>query len=229
MAYKSNILLKLTNFVDGVITFAKLQNIATAKLLGRTSASSGVIEELDITNYQNQLIPLVTTFADCENTASEIDIITVTIPANSLAVGDVITLNITASRLQNGGAAVNLTQRIKVNGTALYPDFPTSIANNATTYSVMQNNNFCVTAISGDNITFRGTTSGPTGIVINSISFALGATGVANGTENAIRTIGSIDKTATITILCSQQWASANANRWIRVQEAQAYIIKKAV
>lgn len=175
------------------------------------------------------LIPLTTTFADCENTTSEINIITTTIPANTLAVGDIIILNITATRLQNGGAAVNLTQRVKINGNALYGDFPTSIPNNATTFSVMQNNNLCVTDISGNNITLRGTTAGPTGIVVNSISFALGATGVAQGTENAIRTVGSIDKTATITILCSQQWDAANANRWIRVQQAQAYIIKKAV
>jgi hypothetical protein len=229
MAVRTNILLKLSNFVDSLITFAKLQNIATNKILGRTTAGSGVIEELDIANYSNKLIPLTTTYADCENTTSEIDIITVTVPANSLAVGDIIILNITATRLQNGGAAVNLTQRVKINGNALYGDFPTSIPNNVTTFSVMQNNNLCVTDISGNNITLRGTTSGPTGIVVNSISFALGATGVANGTENAIRTVGSIDKTATITILCSQQWATANANRWIRVQQAQAYIIKKAV
>jgi hypothetical protein len=228
MAYKSNILLKLTNFVDGVITFAKLQNIATAKLLGRTSASSGVIEELDITNYQNQLIPLTTTFADCENTTSEINIVTVTIPANTLAVGDIIKIEISGSILNNTAGAINLTQRAKVGATTIVNPV-SSFTNGSTIYYTKHILTFYVTNLSGNNIdiTQNNVFSGSVGLA-ESIALAFPVT------DNRFRssvthTPATIDRTASNTFKVTMQWASASSNAYVRVQQAQAYIIKKAV
>lgn len=45
---KSSFLLKLSNIADNLIDFTKLQNIATGKLLGRTTAGSGDIEEITL-------------------------------------------------------------------------------------------------------------------------------------------------------------------------------------
>lgn len=226
MAYKSNILLKLTNFVDGVITFAKLQNIATAKLLGRTSASSGVIEELDIANYTNQLIPLTTTFADCENTTDEIDIVTVTIPANTLAVGDIVELHYYIQMKQNQGGSVSLTQRTK-NGSNVVYTSSNSITDSGNERQTMHKVKYIITNLSSGTATFRTNTNTLTTTVTESISPAIGATltGVGSGTIAN----NTFDNTVGTDFIISAQWATANANTYIRVQTVQAYIIKKAV
>ena len=227
MSVRTNILLKLSNFVDSLITFAKLQNIATNKILGRTTAGSGVIEELDIANYSNKLIPLTTTYADCENTASEIDIVTITIPANSLAVGDMINIEYGGTMLQNSGAGIAGATKLKINGTTV-ANANNTVNNSSQTRYYNQKQKYLVTAISGNNITIRLPFASSVLIVTETISLAPFASTSATG-SSSLYELGSIDKTATITIVVSAQWASANANAWVRVPQAQAYIIKKAV
>ena len=228
MAVRTNILLKLSNFVDSVITFAKLQNIATNKILGRTTAGSGVIEELDIANYSNQLIPLTTTFANCENTTSEIDIVTVTIPANSLAVGDIIKVEISGSILNNTAGAINLTQRLKVAGTTIVN--PTnSFTNGSTIYYIKHVLSYYVTNLSGNNVDIiqNNVFSGAVGL---SDSIALAFPVTDNRFRSSVtHTPATINRTNSNTFLATMQWASASANAYVRVQQAQAYIIKKAV
>jgi len=229
MAVRTNILLKLSNFVDSLITFAKLQNIATNKILGRTTAGSGVIEELDIANYSNKLIPLTTTFADAENTTDEIDIVTVTIPADTLAVGDNVFIPISATRRQNSAGAINITRKLKINGTAIVNSGAVSLAANGTTYYLSQMQYLNIESISGNNLTFRTTENSITTVIPTTATFAPSATLFASGAIGSLITLGSIDRTATITITISIQWASASVNAYVRVQQAQAYIIKKAV
>jgi hypothetical protein len=232
MAVRTNILLKLSNFVDSVITFAKLQNIATNKILGRTTAGSGVIEELDIANYSNKLIPLTTTFADAENTASEINIITVTIPANSLAIGDMVVLESAYYRRQNSGGTINLTARIKL-GATTDMSLQGSIPSDTTFMNIKTRLIYYVISISGDNATL--TIQKPTSILTNLPSqgvFAVGGATAASGTMQTVsakNTDVTIDKTISNNFLLTLQWATANANAYVRVETAQAYIIKKAV
>jgi hypothetical protein len=232
MAVRTNILLKLSNFVDSLITFAKLQNIATNKILGRTTAGSGVIEELDIANYSNKLIPLTTTYADAENTASEIDIVTITIPANSLAVGDIIVLEFAYLRLQNSGGTINLIAKTILGGNTDV-NANGNIANDTSINNIKAKIQYYVISGSGNNIDLNANKSTliTTNTPIQSI-LAVGAISTANGT---IGTTGSpltnvtIDKTISNTYKVAVKWASQSANAYIRVQTAQAYIIKKAV
>lgn len=229
MAYKSNILLKLTNFVDGVITFAKLQNIATAKLLGRTSASSGVIEELDITNYQNQLIPLVTTFADCENTTSEIDIATVTIPANTLADGDLIKIVINSVVFNNSGSNFTLGQKITINANTIVNPSANAITSGTNFRYIRHELTFYALNVSGDNIDLvqNNIFSGTTGLVSPiGLTFPTTSTTYTAGVRH---TPATVNKTAINTIYVKLKWSGANANTYVRNYQAQAYIIKKAV
>ena len=228
MAVRTNILLKLSNFVDSLITFAKLQNIATNKILGRTTAGSGVIEELDIANYSNQLIPLTTTFANCENTAAEIDVVTVTVPANTLAVGDIISLVIFNNRLQNRGSAVNLTQRLKNGGNTMpNANITSSILNDSFNYYHRMEIIFTVISISSNIVTLNYlNTSSIVTLINSSATVGFGAT---NNAGNSNYSNNTFNNTVGTTISISLQWATANVNSWVRVQQAQAYIIKKAV
>jgi hypothetical protein len=228
MAVRTNILLKLSNFVDSLITFAKLQNIATNKILGRTTAGSGVIEELDIANYSNKLIPLTTTYADCENTTSEIDIITVTVPANSLAVGDIIKIEISGSILNNTGSAVNLTQRLKVAGTTIVSS-SNSVSASSSLYYIKHILTYYVTNLSGNNIDIVQNNTASGGVALtDSIALAF-ATQDIRFRSTTTHTPATIDRTTSNTFLATMQWASASVNAYVRVQQAQAYIIKKAV
>jgi len=232
MAVRTNILLKLSNFVDSLITFAKLQNIATNKILGRTTAGSGVIEELDIANYSNKLIPLTTTFADCENTTSEINIVTVTIPANTLELGDMVVLESAYYRLQNSGGSINLTAKIKLGATT-----DMSVTSGITSSTSFMNMKarliYYVISISGNNatLTMQKATSLATNTPYQAV-FAVGGTLPAAGvmqTVSAKNTDVTINKTISNNFLLTLQWDSANANTYVRVETAQAYIIKKAV
>lgn len=230
MAVRTNILLKLSNFVDSLITFAKLQNIATDKILGRTTAGSGVIEELDIANYSNKLIPLTTTFANAENTTTAINIVTVTIPANSLAVGDIIKIDYLIRRLQNRGSTANLTQRLFNNTGSMIGNITGVISNNSSTYHLRQSFEFIVTNISAGVVTIDSPL--PQDITLIMVASTMGAIGtgtVGNGASLGNLINNTFLNAIGTTIKLQAQWASANANTWIRVQQAQAYIIKKAV
>jgi hypothetical protein len=232
MAKIKTLVLDLVNFANNLVTFAKIQQIATAKLLGRTTAGTGNIEELDIANYTNQLIPLTTTFADCENTTDEIDIVTVTIPANSLAVGDIIVLEMAYLRHQNSGGTINLIAKTILGGSTDV-NANGNVTNDAAINNIKAKLQYYAISESGSNINLN--TNKSTAIISNAPIqniLSIGATTQANG---SIQTSGSplsnvvIDKTVSNTYKISAKWASANANTYIRVQTAQAYIIKKAV
>lgn len=175
------------------------------------------------------LIPLVTTITDCENTAATVDIISVAIPIGSLAVGDIIVLRPMIHRLQNSGGSISLSSHLIVDGVSIISIGTASVANSANVYRFFQQSIFQVVSISGDTVTigFAQPNSGSV-ITTASIAFAFGATTSVNGAMTFTTTF-TTDNTVGATIDIRVQWASANANAWIRMQEAQAYIIKKAV
>jgi hypothetical protein len=88
-----------------------------------------------------------------------------------------------------------------------------------------------LTAISksGNNLTFGTGEQGINQGQAFQNSLGVASTSSAAGAFNFERTIGSIDRTADITIKLAMKWASASANAYVRVKQAQAYIIKKAV
>jgi len=233
--FKSNTLLKLSNFVDNLITLPKLNS---------TGASSGDVITFDGTNIVweepagggGSLIPLVTTFADCENTTSPIDIVTVTIPANTLAVGDIIVIEYNAKRRNNSGSPVTLRQRRLFNSTNYGTSATASIPNATVATNLTQSEQLIVKSVTGTTARLVGVNSAASSniatILAKGHNFAIGATTNANGAVS--ETLGDfLSETLTITtdntIILRAEWSVANANTWIIMQQAQAYIIKKAV
>jgi hypothetical protein len=177
----------------------------------------------------NPIIPLKTTFADCENTTSEIDIVTVTIPANIVAVGDILRITFRFQRLQNSGASVNLTSKYAINGTPIFSAIPLSVANSASTFRIYQSLELICETIVSNTATFGfSKDTGHSNITPSAISIALAASTTSNGalTSNNTFTM-SINTSNSLKI--ANTWGTANPNTWIRSFQAQAYIIKKAV
>jgi hypothetical protein len=180
-------------------------------------------------NFNPYFIPLTTTFADCENTTSEIDIVTVTIPANSLAVGDVISIDYFFTRLQNSGGSINLQGRLLNNSSQVYSN-NSNVANNVNITRGSQRQKFIISDITSGTATFIVINpNSATGLMPESINIALSATVVASGVTTSTITNNTFDNTISATFKITAQWASANANAYVRVEQAQAYIIKKAV
>jgi hypothetical protein len=222
------LVLDIANFADNLITPIKINT---------SGASSGDVISFDGTNAVwdapaggGSLTPLVTTFADCENTTDEIDIVTVTVPADTLAVGDVIIIDCAYNRLQNSGGSMNITPRFLNDASNMLAAGAGTIANNATTHRLFHKIKLFVTDITSNTATLNfleGTVI--TGTVVDTNSVAIAATTAVNGVSTAVNANNTFDNTAGTTLKFSLQWASANANAYIRVQQAQAYIIKKAV
>jgi hypothetical protein len=182
------------------------------------------------------IIPLKTTFADCENTTSPVDIVTVTIPANTLEVGDIIVIEFNAKRRNNSGGAVTLRQRKLFNSTNYGTSATASIANAVGATNLNQSEQFIVKSITGTTARLVGVNSAASSniatILAKGHNFAIGATTNANGAVS--ESIGdflseSITRTTDNTIILRAEWSVANPSTWIFVQQAQAYIIKKAV
>ena len=139
-----------------------------------------------------------------------------------------IIIQLSIERKNSSGSGVTTTQKIKINNSDINSITGTTI-NNASLYYITQKQILHVVNISGNNLTFRTNGLTLTAVAQDSTNFALGTTGSTSGTSLSDYTLGSIDKTAIITIKTSLQFATANSNTFLRIQSAQAYIIKKAV
>ena len=177
----------------------------------------------------SNLIPLTTTIADAENTTSEIDVLTVTVPANTLAVGDVIDIIIDFQRYQNSGVTRTVASRLTINGTNIYNQTGLNLSSINFTYYIIQKQSLVVESISGSNIKLRAIFNTGQSSVGGTISFSSNANSNNDGGVVADQSLSSIDNTSNISIVYKLQWGSANVNAWFRFQQAQAYIIKKAV
>jgi hypothetical protein len=183
----------------------------------------------------NPIIPLKTTFADCENTTSEIDIVTVTIPANTLGAGDIIIIDFTLSRLQNSGSLSAFASKIMFNSSTVFFHSITDggIPTSSTIFRLKQQINFHILSVVSNTATILhplqiGYTGGvPNTIVPASIGYAIAATTASNGV--IFDQTGTMDVTQSNQIRISHRWQTASSTRYIRMRQAQAYIIKKAV
>jgi hypothetical protein len=211
---------------DDAVTYAKMQDINSGKVLGRLSSGSGNVEELNL-----GIIPLVTTFADCENTTSEIDIVTVTIPANTLAVGDMIEIDYYFQRLQDSGGSVTFNKFLKLNSAKFNESNGSTLGTSTILYDLFHKEKFIVTLISSNIATIKFIESANLTISsVQSIYGGISATTSANGARASTNfSNNTLNITNSNTLTIATKWFSANVNRWVRVQQAQAYIIKKAV
>jgi len=220
--------ISLSQIPNNLIEFAKLQTIGAGKLLGNATGSAGNISELDINDYKNYLIPLQTTFADCENTTSRIDIITTTIPSNKINVGDIIEIHFKLQRRQNSGASIWFYTRLFI-GSIIIDGGNINMANSTSTFNVLQKIRFIVESISSNMATIgvmRPNSSN--NYLQDTLGYAFNASNALGSAATAYET-ADIDITSENTLKIENKWDSANVNAWIRVQQAQAYIIKKKV
>ncbi len=83
------------DIADDAVTLAKIQNIATSKVLGRTTASSGIIEELAFLDEDNMASNNATGVASQQSIKAYVDAVTTalnaiggTLPAHTSGVAD---------------------------------------------------------------------------------------------------------------------------------------------
>jgi hypothetical protein len=173
----------------------------------------------------NPIIPLKTTFADCENTTSEIDIVTVTIPANALELGDIIVLEIMNTALNNTGSGKTVVTKIKTT-TDVRTTSATTINATSSTYIMSRRASFFVTSISGSNATLKAILSSGTA----GGQFLATSLNMSSPTGNiAMEYDFAVDKTISNNLKIATILSTDSSNLYIRVESAQAYIIKKAV
>lgn len=220
--------ISLSQIADGLITLAKINT---------TGATTGQVPTFNGTNTTwedpagggGSLIPLTTTFADCENTTSEIDIVTVTIPADTLAVGDIVGIELRYLKLQNSGSSINTYFWMVNNGNKMQTDAVLPVSSSATMYFVFQTIRLIVVNITGNTVTLGYTRMNNTAGLSHSMAINFNSTQNTNGVTSATTQNETFDNTIGTTLQLRMQWVSANVNAYIRVQQAQAYIIKKAV
>lgn len=155
------------------------------------------------------------TIADCDNTTSEISVMTLVIPANTWADGEEVTASIICKHKQGAGSNRNLTLKIKVNSSS-----QTLLSSSAISSSAQEGNSrrtFTFTRIGSEiwahfnaiNHGQYGSTTTPSTAAIGTISYA------SSGSTGRIWT--GIDFTADVTIEYTVQWgAAANAATYWR-------------
>jgi len=230
MATKQQIFVNNTLPTDKLLAGNGTDTLSEITLGSGLSLSSGTLTATG-GGGGGSLIPLTTTFADCENTASEIDIITVTIPANTLAVGDIISILGLISRLQNNSTGtITLFTRMTINGNDLYTTNNTTISQFSNIYRIISQQILIVTDVTTNNATIKATNSGVNQTMLPlPASFNLGGTGTGQGADISDRMVTSIPINSSITITLKATWNFASPLTYIRPEQVQAYIIKKAV
>ena len=231
--------IKVLDNVSGVEQIINVSSLASNGTLTGSDLmlieQSNTLKKVSITDLSAEfgggggdLINIGASFNDCENTTSEIDIVAVTITIGSVAIGDIIVIEYTFDRLSNTGLNVNITTRLK-NGTNNIWSSTNASTNGSTVYKISHKIKFFVESIISNIVTLR--TLDATGIAgIPDIQTGLlvaiqNSAGVSSGTI----TNNTFDNTAGTTLKITAQWASANANLYIRVKQATAYIIKNSL
>lgn len=88
--------------------------------------------------YYNKLRKYTATVANCANTTAETTVFSVTIPANTWSAGESVSCIFPVLHKQNSGSSVNITFKIKVNGTSYTALSSSAVSNNATEGKTMR-------------------------------------------------------------------------------------------
>lgn len=198
----SRILARLASGETKPITVAELKT-----LLALTAGDiSGLIQGIGkvYTTTDHVTTPSIV-LANCANTALEITVFTLTIPANTWLDGEAVTLFMILLHKNNSGGAINITQKIKVNADSYTSMSAVSIANNATEGKT--DRGVWLRRI-GTSVYLRlsGAFGGTGGTTINNATFT---TDQFAGTSGNVYT--SVNFAADIVITITMQWASQNA------------------
>jgi len=155
------------------------------------------------------LLAETVTLANCSNTSAETTVLSVTIPANTWADGEEVSIALIANHKQNNGVGnVNLTYKVKVNATSLTTLSASAVANSATQGTTRRTLFF--TRI-GSDVYYSGNGSYGDMFATASVYTAAIATSNIYGSGNG-NIFTSVDFTSNVTLTFTVQWASANAN-----------------
>lgn len=155
------------------------------------------------------LLGITVTTANCANTTTETALLSATIPANTWADGEEISLLGIFSHRQFSGGSVNLTFKVKVNGTAV-TTLSAAAVSSQTTIGATKGGAFFMRV--GNDVYFSG--NGTFGKFTNTRTFYTSSitTNSFTGSNGNIWT--SVDFTSSITLEITAQWSSANANTY---------------
>ena len=129
------------NVINDSITYQKIQNVTTDRLLGRDTSGSGDVEELTVGNgieftgttgiqASTRTLSTVTTAVTINNTTAETTIFSYTIPANTVGSAGRLMLDLYSTFLNNSGTNRGWRMKVKLGGTTVL-DFDTG-SNSAT-------------------------------------------------------------------------------------------------
>jgi len=155
------------------------------------------------------LLGISVTTANCANTTTETALLSATIPANTWADGEEIALLGIFSHRQFSGGLVNLTLKVKVNGTAI-TTLSAAAVSSQTTIGVSKRGAFFMRV--GNDVYFSGNgTFGKFTTTTNLYTASMTANSFS-GSNGNIWT--SVDFTSNITLTITAQWGTANANTY---------------
>lgn len=216
----------LSQIANNLITFAKVQTIGAGKLLGNSTGSAGEISELDINDYRNTSFQVPITVQDCENTTSEITVLSLTIPSNILNKNNsIIDIFFLYNRFQNTGANRNLIRKLKINGSNL-KEGTYVISSSANTWFSWSKIRIVTYGLNGNNINLKATgLEGSLNITNETLGESYSNTS-GNISTSTDKTITNINYTNNITITLTLQWDTASSNARIRIEQAHCNIIK---
>ncbi|MBS4000736.1 MAG: hypothetical protein KGZ71_09680 [Desulfobulbaceae bacterium] len=161
------------------------------------------------------------TTADAENTASEIDVISFTVPANTWKNGETITINFNTRTKQFAGATRTLNSKAYVQGNLVIHDFGgvNSTSGEGNTTREIKFTRAGTVMVAQGNYATPG--------IVGAVAFSYDRINsdyqtTDTNSRNSSR-FTTIDFTASIIIKLAIQWSAAHANTYYRILDAIAY------
>lgn len=180
--------------------------IATGDTIGIANGGTGATTKGDAVA---NLLGISVTTANCANTTTETALLSATIPANTWANGEEISLLGVFSHRQFSGGSVNLTFKVKVNGTAV-TTLSAAAVSNQTTVGATKGGAFFMRV--GNDVYFSG--NGTFGKFTNTRTFYSASITTNSFTGSNGNIWSGVDFTSDITLAITAQWSSANANTY---------------
>lgn len=168
------------------------------------------------TALQNLLTESVS-IANCANTTSETTVLTTTIPANTWADMDEVSLQIACTHRQFAGVSVNLTLKAKVGGSSFTMLSASPVASSTTIGSSTRTFKFLRV---GSEVWFSASLSAAG---LGSGTAVAGSTGInLNQFSSPNNKFTGVDFTTNLTLAITVQWSVANANTYFNIEGGKA-------
>lgn len=161
------------------------------------------------------------TTADCENTASEIDVISFTVPANTWKEGETIEVIMTAETLHNSGTNRTLQYKAIVQGITVIDNGSTTISSNASEGRSFRKIIFRRVGSYLYSLSYHGTTA--VELPYHASTITTKNVPDINNAGGLASVFNTIDYDLSIIIKLTLKWSAAHANTYYRILDAIAY------